>query len=421
MALATITATSDFVPELEHPRDLSYRAKFESRVHELLKNYTEPQLKQLLRTQQRQKGPRDEDGTMTRRIIGELYGDFTPTSVKNILGPNSGTNLSDGSALVRQDLDATIHALYIRSFPLWEFLKKVPSNGLVYAYDVTTSPDPNMTATSNTISTVVTDLATVPFTTGVYARQTSNIAVFALGRGASFKEMAAVRAGGMAFSPIDLELAGGATKIAYDLQTMIIQGNATFAGGTASSEAGAYNGAYFDGMRQIMGSVAGTNYANNGASQIDQASLNITESLQTGLAKSAQLGGMPKVAVMSMIAKQKLDIENQNNKRYNDVEDVIPGLRANKIAWANGDITILAVPGFSFGSYNRSSDNVLVEDIYFFDPDQAVIPWLFSENLTTIELPDAVDFTLSSRYILMQMAGFALREPLFSGKVRISL
>ena len=124
---------------------------------------------------------------------------------------------------------------------------------------------------------------------------------------------------------------------------------------------------------------------------------------------------------MSMIAKQKLDIENQNNKRYNDVEDVIPGLRANKIAWANGDITILAVPGFSFGSYNRSSDNVLVEDIYFFDPDQAVIPWLFSENLTTIELPDAVDFTLSSRYILMQMSGFALREPLFSGKVRISL
>lgn len=86
-------------------------------------------------------------------------------------------------------------------------IAKVPGNGLNHAYDVMTTPDPNMSTTSNTISTAVTELATVSFTASTYVRKTASMVIFAIGRGVSFLEMAAVRGGGMSWDPQKMELA----------------------------------------------------------------------------------------------------------------------------------------------------------------------------------------------------------------------
>lgn len=96
--------------------------------------------------------------------------------------------------------------MFLKTFPLPELLAHVPGNGLSHAYDVMTTPDPSMTTTSNTVSTVVSELGTVNFTASTYVRKTTPFNIFAIGRGVSFLELAAVRGGGMAWDPTKMEL-----------------------------------------------------------------------------------------------------------------------------------------------------------------------------------------------------------------------
>lgn len=56
-------------------------------------------------------------------------------------------------------------------------------------------------------SSIITELGTISYNQTTFARQTANIAVFATGRGVSFKEQAAVSAGGAAYNPLATELA----------------------------------------------------------------------------------------------------------------------------------------------------------------------------------------------------------------------
>ena len=72
----------------------------------------------------------------------------------------------------------------------------------MHAYNQMTAPD------GNTIgSSIITELGTVGYNQTTFARQTANIAVFATGRGVSFKEQAAVAAGGANYNPLAIELA----------------------------------------------------------------------------------------------------------------------------------------------------------------------------------------------------------------------
>lgn len=410
----------DMRTSLAHPGDVTYQLYRQKKVRELLK-FTEIELRSMLRLQQQQPAPRDDsDGAITREIMGTmLTSEQTPMAIKNILGAGSGSGLNDGSPLIRQDLDPLVTALFIKTFLLYEQLSKVPSNGLVYAFNQMTTPDPNMSTTSNTISTVVTELGTVGFTASTYVRQTSPIAVFGIGRGVDFKELAAVRAGGMAWDPSKMELAGGMTKLAYDVQTMLFQGNGTYASGTAANEGGAYNTAYFDGLRLVLGSVAGSNYASNNAVQGEQGTLNLTQQIKSSVAKAAQAGGIPDIVIMSINAKEQLDQENEGNRRYNDnMVEIIPGVQVNQIPWANGILKVLPVPGFSQGAYVSPLSGQLVEDVLFIQTDEVEMPWLWNEGITVIELPAALDYTLSQRYIAFCMYGLAVKAPPFMGKVR---
>lgn len=214
---------------------------------------------------------------------------------------------------------------------------------------------------------------------------------------------------------------GGVIKIAYDYETLILQGNGSYASGTAANEGGPYNAspAYFDGLRLVLGSVTGSNYSGNFAVQMEQGGLNLTQTIKAEASKIAQQGGMPDLAIMTINGKEQLDIENEGNKRYNDnTLEILPGVVVNQIPWANGMLKVVAVPGFAFGTYTSPLSSQPVEDVFLLQSDTVELPWLFADGLTVIELPAAVDYTLSQRYILFQIASLAVKGQPFAGKVR---
>lgn len=198
------------------------------------------------------------------------------------------------------------------------------------------------------------------------------------------------------------ELSNGMVRMAQDAQYVLMAGNASNSSGAgATTEVGAYNANAFDGLRGVLGS-QGT-FAGNNAVQVDIGTQNITESIQTAAAKAANNGGSPSVVFMSIAAKQALDIEQNANRRYNDdLVEIVPGVRANKLNWANGELVVIAVPGNTIGNYVRSSDNASVEDIYILDESTVTVRWLYSEGLTVLQIPSGVDGVLSERFIINQ-------------------
>src|SRR5437773_721319 len=80
-----------------------------------------------------------------------------------------------------------------------------PSNGLVHAANQVTAID-NAALGSTVLSS---ELGSVNYVASTYNRVTFPIAVFATGRGVSFKELAAVSAGGANYNPAQTELTNG--------------------------------------------------------------------------------------------------------------------------------------------------------------------------------------------------------------------
>lgn len=397
---------SDNFTSLQHPADATYRYNRSRLVNELLR-MSPQQLDMQLQYQMRQPAPKDETGgELTTKLMGELYNaPYLPNSVKSILDSTGGTT---GNVLIRQDLEAPMYSLFVKQFPAWERLRKGPSNGLVHAATQITSPE----SAYSLGNTVITELGSVNYVASTYNRATFPIAVFATGRGVGLKEMAAVRQGGANYDPMKSEMANGMVRLAQDAQYVLLQGNATNSSGAgAATEAGVYNANSFDGLRGVLGSVG--SFSSNNAIQVDIATMNMTESIQNGAAKIANNGGNPSLVFMSIQAKQALDIEQATNVRYNgDLTEIIPGVKANKLMWANGELTIVAIPGNTLGTYNRTSDNALVEDIYILDESTLNIRWLYSEGFTVLQIPTGVDGVLSERYIVFGMYGFEQAAPL---------
>lgn len=392
------------------PRDMTYQMRRQKQVDELLK-LTPQQLDKRLQWQMNTQTVRDDHNISQKSLNEIIHAPYIPSTLqKGILDSTSGTT---GNVLIRQDLEPTLYALFVKVFPAFERLSKGPANGLVHAFNQITTPDSSALG-----STIITELGTVSYVSSTYVRQTAPIAVFATGRGLSIKELAAVQQGGAPYDPQKTELTNGMIKLATDVQYTIMQGNASTSGGAGSTtELGAYNANAFDGLRSVLGSVG--SYTSNSANQLDIGSLNMLETLQSLATKGANNGGNPDLVFMSMNSKQALDSEQQNNQRYNDDKnEITPGVRVNKVAWVNGDLEIIPVPGTSIGTYTRTSDSATVEDIYVVDSSTVTVRWLYSESFTVLQIPSGVDGALSNRFIVFGMFGLEVAAPLFGGKAR---
>lgn len=361
-----------------------------------------------------EKADREQQIELTRRVFGEMYADSkVPRKVKSILD-STGGGTSGGSVLVRQDLEPYLYSLFVKRFPAFERIQHGESNGLVHAFNQITAPDGMSIGTS-----VISELGNITYQQSTLARQTANIAVFGTGRGVSFKEQAAVEAGGADYNPLATELSNGMTRLATDIQYTMFAQTSSYVSGTSSNEGGNYNANAFDGLRVILGSVSGSNYSSNSAIQTDIGTLNITETCKYVAAKGANAGGNPDLILLSMTAKDALDTENMNNKRYNDEKNKITaGLQVNQLLAANGLLDLVPVPGTTMGTYTSPTTSQTVEDIYVLDSSTIWLRWLYADNFTVLEIPSGVDSQLSSRYIVFAMYGLEVAAPLFCGKSR---
>lgn len=398
--------------EVAHPHDIAYQMRRQKQIDELLTLNT-TQLDRKLRFQMNmrpEEAIRDENNLSTEVMREIKNAQYVPDKLKAVL--DSGASPS-GGVLIRQDLEPTLYALFVKEFPVFERLAKGPSNGLVHAATQITSPEDAYSLGGTLLSS---ELGAINPVRSDYNRVTFPIAVFATGRGVSLKELAAVNAGGAAYDPQKTELSNGMIRLAQDVQNQILMGNASNAAGTSSNEEGTYNAAGFDGFRGVLGSQGA--FAGNNAVQLNLGNLSMTEGLSSAAASAANNGGNPSMAFMSINAKQALDLENQNNRRYNDDKtSIIPGVDVQSLLWADGKLDLMPIKGNTLGQYTYGGV-ATTEDMYVIDESTITVRWLYSESFTVLQLPMGYDNTLSERFIIFGMYGLEIAAPAFNAKVR---
>ncbi len=330
-----------------------------------------------------------------RAIEAALEGD--PTLRKAL-------DTSGGAALIRQDLEPLLYELYIRQFPAWDRFQKEPANGLVHAYNRSTSFGD---------AQFMTELGTVTDDTAVYERATTPISVIATRRGVSLKNQYATLQGGAGFNPEQLELQAGLRAIAHKMQKTIFQGNSTVSSGTASTEDGQYDANSFDGLRKILNTAD--------AEDVDPTAAtpeNLREAINTASITTMQNSGNVSIAYLAPEVKGQIDVQQDANVRYmNNFTEVNVGVTVNTLNTVFGATPLFVVPGDSIGSYTRSA--ITVSDIYLLDEGSISIPYLGSDGPTVLDIPMGVSGQLTHLFIIFGMWGLAVKAPTFSNKVRV--
>jgi hypothetical protein len=318
------------------------------------------------------------------------------------------------SALIRQDLEPLLYALFVKTFPAWERFSKEPANGLVHAYN-------QITAYGD--AQFMTELGTVTDDVTTYVRKTSPVSVIATRRGISLKSQFAVTAGGMGYNPEQIELQSGLRAIAHKMQKTIFQGNAeaTASGGTADDELGLYDANSFTGLRQMLNLSKVKNvdpwHATNGdmRAQFDWAAREVMD-----------LGGSVNIIWTTPTNKVTFDLQQDKNVRYmNSFVNVTPGVQTNAVNTVFGPLPIATVPGDSIGTYHTTnadgefSGGEEVADAYLLDESTISLPYLGSDGPTVLDIPIGISGQLTHLYIMFGMWGLTCKALPFSNKVRV--
>jgi hypothetical protein len=307
-------------------------------------------------------------------------------------------------ALIRQDLEPLLYALFIKTFPAWDRFAKEPANGLVHAYN-------QITAYGD--AQFMTELGTVTDDTSTYVRKTTPVSVIATRRGISLRSQFAVQAGGMGYNPEQLELQGGLRAIAHKMQKTIFQGNATASGGAADTEYGAYDANGFDGLRQIL---------NQSQAKDVDPTLATPQDMREFIDRAAQevmdLGGSVNLIYLRPNEKVTFDLQQDKNVRYmNAFVDVAPGVQTNAVNTVFGPLPLAVIPGDSIGHYTRSA--IDVADMYLLDESTISMPYLGTDGISVLEIPVGISGQLTKLYIMFGMWGLAVKALPFSNKVRV--
>ncbi len=309
-----------------------------------------------------------------------------------------------GNVLIRQDLEPLIYAAFVRRFPAFARVDKVPANGLVHTFQ---------RVDARPAATYIAETAAVPDSQSVYTRATSNIAVLALRVGTSLKQQLSVTAGGMPWNTEQQEISFGIEAIAAQLQQTYLQGNATVVAGTLNTVDGLYDANSFDGLRRTIPA------ANIRALGTDT----ILEGLNQADALSVNLGGMSSVVMMRVADAVQFENELQPFRRFIESErvEVVPGLP--NVTGVNlsgsGVVPVIKVPGADWTVYTVGAD-AGISDAFLLDESVVSMPYLGSDTPTVIELPLGVTGALTKLYILVGMFGVAVRVPNFTAKLRVT-
>lgn len=308
-------------------------------------------------------------------------------------------------ALIRQDLEPMIHALFVKVFPAYAAIGQKPSNGLVHAYQQVTSPGD---------AEFIGETQIVPPSVSTFVQATTPIAIVGSERAISLKSQAAVDAGGMNFNLGQEELENAATAIIRKIQSTTLKGNYQAPAGTDATKDGPYDALGFDGFRRVL--------EVNKVEQLDGQP--ILEALRRGVREAGDNGGFPTLAFLDYKVKQNLEDQQIAAWRINaPTVEVTPGLRVNAVNTPIGELGLVGVPGRFFGpdgGYDRG-DGVFVDDVYCIDTSRVSYVYLGSPGITVIELPTAVTGALTRQFICFAMTGLEVAAPAFCAKVQIRI
>lgn len=324
---------------------------------------------------------------------------------------------SSGGALIRQDLEPVLQELFVREFPAWDMIPKTPANGLVHAYNQTTSFGD---------AQFMPELGTVTDDRSTYVRATTNIAILATRRGVSIKGAAAIRAGGYNADPEQLEIQSGLRAVAHKMQKTIFQGNATDSGGTANDEDGEFDANGFDGLRRILNTTRAVN--------VDPATSptttgNIRAAFDAALMEALNNGGRVDQVFLRPQELSTFNLQQDPNVRYmSDIARASIGVSVQTVNTIMGPLGLTVVPGDSIGSYEYAGSSAGgvdsgddVADIYMTDASNIAVPYLGSPGPTVLDIPVGVSGQLVRLWIVFGMWGFMVRAPLYANKLRVKL
>jgi len=312
-------------------------------------------------------------------------------------------------ALIRQDLEAPLLALFVKRFPAFQRIRKIPANGLVHAWNkITDYGDAQF----------MPELGTVTDDNNTYERATTNIGILARRVGISLKAGFAVNAGGGGWNLEQTELEGGLTAIAHKMQKTIFQGNATASGGTAANEYGEYDPNAFTGLRQLlMNSAEDADVSDASPDNWDD----MTSAVAAGVVTTTDAGGTaPSIVYLRNSEFQKWNQQQMPLVRIvRDSAEFVPGIRVPAIATPAGDVPLVPVAGDSIGHYDFNGKDTA--DAYVLDESTLALPYLGSDSITTLDIPIGVAGQLVHYFIVFCMFGLELRTDLFNRKIRFQL
>jgi hypothetical protein len=313
---------------------------------------------------------------------------------------------SSGSALIRQDLEPVLYEMFVREFPAYDRIPKEPANGLVHAYNQWTDFGD---------AQFMSELGTVTDDQSTYVRETTNIGILATRRGVSLKSQFAALQSGGGFNPENLELQGGMRAISHKMQQTIFQGNATVSSGTAADEDGAYDPNGFTGLRQLLNTAR--------AVDVDPTAgtpESIRAAVDTALLESINAGQTTSLIYMRPQERVTWDLQMDQNVMIVDrLANTSVGVNVTAVNTVLGPLNVNILPGDSIGTYTRSA--VDRADIYLIDERTISLPYLGSPGPTVLDIPIGISGQLTHLFIIFLMAGMALKVPIASNKVRVTL
>ena len=326
---------------------------------------------------------------------------------------------SAGAALIRTDLEPILHEVFLRTFPGYDMLPKIPSNGLVHTF---------VQQTAIGTASIVSELGSLSASEsyGTYATtQSTNIAVVASQRAVGLKAMYASQQSGMNFGlggNRNTEVTNALRAIAKVVQGLIFQGNqnGSASSAVANDEDGLYNANGFTGLRQQL---KGASYSITKAST-DSYLTTLRKAVGQLLNAGADLSSI--LMFCSVGAQNAIDSELEQFFTVPKNTEGTPhptnfgssGLRMLQDIILRSKMVPSGAQAEGIGYYDLST--VATEDMYLLDPEGIKLPYLGSPTPVILELPTGYDNRLANTYIPFIMIGLALYAKDFNRKVRIT-
>jgi hypothetical protein len=305
--------------------------------------------------------------------------------------------------------------VFVRDFPLYDLIEKVPSNGLSHTFLQWTAF--SQTATPHTIA----ETGTVTDDANNYLRKSTNIMQIALRRGVTLKaQYAGGAAGGPSSDLMGRELEGGLLTIARDAQNEILRYQES---DPTSTTVTAPNGTYdvngVNGLRYILENQSPPENQVAVDIRTPWTDQRVLTALRTVVNAIVDKGGRPDLIVTTTRGSQALFADQMELVRYlaqPSVHQLTPGMSVRAVSTDSGELPVVVVPGNSMGTWISSAPATYV-DMFVLQTDTLQLPYLGAPEPTVLRIPIGTDGQLRELAIPFVMLGFAALAPQFLGRV----